>query len=179
MPPQQIGHLLSDCEHSLQATRCPQGMKTMPISLSKHILHSFSLCSFCSFSSGSSSGRYDKKKKTQNIKKTHFPGLVAAMNLGLLISWTPAGSLSLIKTVFYSCLTDFLWNHCFSKMLDFKNYPYCFHGHAGLRHFCAHRKIVWLNQCICGCVYHFLLPKIHSDDPNSENKHSPIFLSIF
>lgn len=57
MSPQQIGHLMSDTEHSLQVTRCPHGTKTMSISLSKHILHSFSLWSFCSFSSGSSSER--------------------------------------------------------------------------------------------------------------------------
>lgn len=57
MSPQQIGHLMSDTEHSLQVARCPHGMKTVSISLSIHILHSFSLWSFCSFSSGSSSGR--------------------------------------------------------------------------------------------------------------------------
>lgn len=55
MGPQQIGHLVSDAEHCLQVTRWAQGRKTIQISLSIHILHCFSLCSFRSFSSGSSS----------------------------------------------------------------------------------------------------------------------------
>lgn len=71
MAPQQMGHLVSATEHSLQDTRWPHGMKTIETSLSIHILHSFSCCSFRSFSSGSSSGRNNTFLLRKSIVTDH------------------------------------------------------------------------------------------------------------
>lgn len=60
MTAQQMGHLWRDSEHTSQVTRCPQGMKTIPMSLSMHTLQSFSRCSFSSFFKGSSAKRHKK-----------------------------------------------------------------------------------------------------------------------
>ncbi len=54
MEAQQMGHLSRGTEHFWQATRCPQGMKTMLMSQSMQTLQSFSLWSFSSFVTGSS-----------------------------------------------------------------------------------------------------------------------------
>lgn len=61
MSAQQIGHLWRDSEHFLQVTKCPQGMKTIAMSLSMHTLQSFSRCSFSSFFRGSSAESHEKK----------------------------------------------------------------------------------------------------------------------
>lgn len=60
MSAQQRGHLWRELEHFLQVTKCPQGMKTIAMSLSMHTLQSFSRCSFSSFFKGSSAESHKK-----------------------------------------------------------------------------------------------------------------------
>lgn len=155
MSPQQIGHLVSGTEHSLHVTRCPHGMKTMSISLSIHILQSFSLWSFCSFSSGSSSER--KELQTYRITKTLLIGAARTTFPHYTSRFTMWRA---IKTVLYEgpgawcCLAELVQNHCFSPL-------------GWIR-----ELVLWhssKNKSLFVCPYHLSPPKIHSD-PNSGNK---------
>lgn len=152
MSPQQIGHLMSDAEHSLQVTRCPHGMKTMSISLSIHILHSFSLWSFCSFSSGSSSGR--KELQTHRFIKTL-----------LICSCCDSG-------------TTFLVGSPCGEPLKQSSTRAQEPGPAWLSLFRISFFVLdsraSKNEWLFVCPYHFSLPKIHSD-PNSENKQKHLW----
>lgn len=68
-------------------------------------------------------------------------------------------------------------------MLDSRAFPKAFLAMLNCSTFLLSlRKIISVDNyhpSVCVCVYHFSLLKIHSDDLNSENKHSHICFKEF
>lgn len=164
MAPQQIGHVMSDTEHSLQLTRWPHGINTIQISLSIHILHCFSLCSLCSFFSGSSSEgekeRRGKKKRSKCVypySKSQWPKLCFVHQQHCLFTlWTNStllhcGSVTrwcIVKTVLNKCLqagivwacpADFLQGGPFYHT-GFQTHFYGLLSHWRPQHLCTQEK---------------------------------------